>query len=79
MDIEKANLKILQKRVLNSIEFLVKKKAKTQYKKVITILNENGYFPTKTHHGYLINIGELSFECLNRIEGFITKEKAEII
>ena len=79
MDIEKINIKVLQKKVLSDIENLVKKKAKNQYKNVIKILNENGYFPTKTHHGYLINIGELSTQCLIDIQKYTSSQKVEII
>ena len=79
MDIENNNLKLLQKNVLHGIELLVKGKKKSQYKDIIDIIKSHDITPTKTHHGYLINISDLPKECLLDISNLIDKQKLTFV
>lgn len=73
------SLRTLQKNVLNGIEELVRKKQKKNYVRVIDIVKKYGFTPTKTHHGYLINIKELSEGCLLEIKQCIEKTVVDTI
>jgi hypothetical protein len=64
MEVSTEDIKCVQKRVLNHITSLSPKKSKAQFRCVLDILAKYGYDATKTSRGYLVNIGELSTECL---------------
>ena len=56
-----------QKKVLGILERLVSERSKPKIKLIVEILTKHGYFATKTNRGLLVNIRELSRECLVEI------------
>jgi hypothetical protein len=71
MEVSSEDIKCVQKRVLNHITSLSPKKSKAQFRGVLDILAKYGYDATKTSRGYLVNIGELSTECLFDIYNYL--------
>ena len=61
------DLATMQKRVLGILERLVSERSRPKIKLVVELLSKHGYFATKTNRGLLVNIRELSQECLGEI------------
>jgi hypothetical protein len=61
------NKKKLTLHFIESLRNLSSRQSRDIYRRIISLIRENGYSPNKTQNGYLLDINSLNLEALNAV------------